>query len=60
MEALYIAIVALWILGYGGHFLYSMDNEGDKPMIRIIILCLGTVILYFIGVYFFPQLFSDF
>ena len=60
MEALYIAIVALWILGYGGYFLYSVDNEGYKPMIRVYILGLGTVILWFVGAYFFPQLFSDF
>lgn len=60
MEALYIAILAFWVLGYGGHFLYSIDNEGCKPMIRVIILCLGAVILFFIGAYFFPQLFSDF
>lgn len=60
METLYIIIVASWVLGYGSHFLYSVDNEGYKPMIRVYILCLGTVILFFIGAYFFPQLFSDF
>lgn len=60
METLYIAIVTLWILGYGGHFLYSVDNEGCKPTMRIIILGLGTVFLWFVGAYFFPQLFSDF
>ena len=54
MEALYIAIVAVWCLGW---FFKCILSEDFKDWF---IMSSGACVLLTIGTIFFPQLFSSF